>query len=75
MIKTVVSLFFVVTVLMTATITTSIDLQFAEGIKSKGENTVGRVGVKSYGSANKNIVCGDRLCSEISSKKKVEPKP
>ncbi len=75
MIKTVVSLFFVATVLMTATITTSIDLQFAEGIKSKAENTVGRVGIKSYGSANKNIVCGDRLCSEISSEKKVEPKP
>jgi len=37
----------------------------ADGIKSQGENAPGRVGAKSYGSANQNIVCGDRLCSEI----------
>ena len=37
----------------------------ADGTKSQGENAPGRVGAKSYGSANQNIVCGDRLCSEI----------
>ena len=37
----------------------------ADGTKSQGENAPGRVGAKSYGSANSNIVCGDRLCSEV----------
>ncbi len=37
----------------------------ADGTKCQGENAPGRVGAKSYGSANQNIVCGDRLCSEI----------
>ena len=37
----------------------------ADGTKSQGENAPGRVGAKSYGSANNNIVCGDRLCSEV----------
>ena len=37
----------------------------ADGTKSQGENAPGRVGAKSYGSANQNIVCGDRLCSEV----------
>jgi len=32
--------------------------------KSKGSDVPGRVGEKSYGSANKGVVCGDRLCSE-----------
>jgi len=37
----------------------------ADAVKSQGDATPGRVGVNSYGSANNNIVCGDRLCSEI----------
>ncbi len=37
----------------------------ADALRSQGENTSGRVGINSYGSANDNIVCGDRLCSEI----------
>ena len=37
----------------------------ADALRSQGENTSGRVGINSYGSANNNIVCGDRLCSEI----------
>lgn len=32
--------------------------------KSAGSNAPGRVGANSYGSANKAVVCGDRLCSE-----------
>ncbi len=47
------------TILMTAAIAASIDLvQFAEATKAKGNK------VRTYGSATKNIVCGDRLCSE-----------
>ncbi len=37
----------------------------ANALKSQGDATPGRVGANSYGSANNNIVCGDRLCSEI----------
>jgi len=36
-----------------------------EGTKSAGENAPGRIGTKSYGSANNGVVCGDRLCSEV----------
>ena len=36
-----------------------------EGTKSAGEDAPGRIGTKSYGSANNGIVCGDRLCSEV----------
>jgi len=39
--------------------------------KSAGKNAPGRIGTQSYGSANKGVVCGDRLCSEVS----VTPKP
>ena len=53
------------TVLMTSATAASVDLiPNADALKSKGENTPGRVGINSYGSANNNIVCGDRLCSE-----------
>ncbi len=41
----------------------------AEATKSAGENAPGRVGVKSYGSSNNDIVCGDRLCSEVDDRK------
>jgi len=41
----------------------------AEATKSAGENEPGRVGVKSYGSANNDVVCGDRLCSEVDDRK------
>jgi len=41
----------------------------AEATKSAGEDEPGRVGVKSYGSANNDIVCGDRLCSEVDDRK------
>lgn len=41
----------------------------AEATKSAGENAPGRVGAKSYGSANNDIVCGDRLCSEVDDRK------
>jgi hypothetical protein len=36
-----------------------------EGTKSAGSDAPGRVGTKSYGSANNGVVCGDRLCSEV----------
>ncbi len=76
MTKTILSILFVATILMTAAIASSIDLvQFAEGIKSKGKYTPGRIGVKSYGPANKNIVCGDRLCSETAGVTKMPSPP
>ena len=37
----------------------------ADALRSQGDNNPGRIGVNSYGSANNNIVCGERLCSEI----------
>ena len=56
-------------VLMTSATATSVDLiPNADALKSKGDNTPGRVGINSYGSANNGIVCGDRLCSEPESK-------
>ena len=42
--------------------------QEADAKKSDGMDTPGRLAVKSYGSANNGIVCGDRLCSELTSK-------
>jgi len=51
--------------MMTAAIAASIEIiPEAEGLKSEGNNTPGRLGGDSYGSANKGVVCGDRLCSE-----------
>jgi hypothetical protein len=45
---------------MTALVATSVNVvQDVEALKGQG------VGVQQYGSATKNIVCGDRLCSEI----------
>jgi len=41
----------------------------AEATKSAGGDEPGRVGVKSYGSSNNDIVCGDRLCSEVDDRK------
>ncbi len=76
MTKTILSILFVATILMTAAIASSIDLvQFAEGIKSKGKDTPGRIAIKSYGPANKNIVCGDRLCSETAGVTKMPSPP
>jgi len=47
----------------------SLDLfQDADAIKSAGSDAPGRLAIKSYGSANNKIVCGDRLCSELPSK-------
>ena len=39
----------------------------ADATKSAGNDLPGRLAVKSYGSANNSIVCGDRLCSELTS--------
>lgn len=39
-------------------------IQYADAAKSEG--SPGHVTPKSYGSANKNLVCGDKLCSELS---------
>ncbi len=52
--------------MITAAIAASIEIiPEAEATKSAGKDAPGRVGTKSYGSANNNIVCGDRLCSEV----------
>jgi len=51
--------------MMTAAIAASIEIiPEAEGAKSAGNDAPGRLGAQSYGSANKGVVCGDRLCSE-----------
>jgi len=39
--------------------------QEADAKKSVGNDLPGRLAVKSYGSANNRIVCGDKLCSEL----------
>ncbi len=41
--------------------------QEADAIKSAGNDEPGRLAPKSYDSVNNKIVCGDRLCSELSS--------
>jgi len=65
MTKTILSILFISAILITGAIAASVDLtQFADGIKSRGSDTPGRVGTDSYGSKNKYVVCGDRLCSE-----------
>ncbi len=46
--------------------------QEVDAKKSDGMDTPGRIGVKSYGSANNGIVCGDSLCSELTSKDSTE---
>ena len=39
-----------------------------EADATKAEGSEGTVSPKSYGSANNNIVCGDKLCSELDDK-------
>ncbi len=42
----------------------SLDLfQEADATPSIGDEAPGRLAVKSYGSKNNSIVCGDKLCS------------
>ncbi|CAE6500907.1 hypothetical protein [Candidatus Nitrosotenuis uzonensis] len=38
-------------------------IQYADAAKFEGSS--GKVSPKSYGSANKNLVCGDKLCSDL----------
>jgi len=67
MTKTILSILFISAILFTGAIAASVDLtQFAEAVKAKG--SVGSPGTKSYGSKTNNIVCGDRLCSEVGGK-------
>ena len=57
---------FLSVILLSMTVLSSVDMiSPADAAKSKGSDASGRVGVKSYGSANNNVVCGDRLCSEV----------
>jgi len=72
--RTVPTILFMITILFTAGIAASADLiQDAEAAKSKGTK------IQKYGSATKNLVCGDKLCSEIEEspepKKEVKPTP
>ena len=70
MTKTILSILFVAAILVTAAIASSIDLvQFAEGTKGKGKYN------RQYGSATKNIVCGNRLCSETAEVTKIPSPP
>jgi hypothetical protein len=63
--KTILSIIFLTAILMTATIAGTVNLiEPAEAAKSAGSEAPGRSPTQSYGSANKLIVCGDRLCSE-----------
>ena len=65
MTNTIISIAILTTIMMTAAISASIEIiPEAEATKSAGANAPGRVGADSYGSKNKFIVCGDRLCSE-----------
>jgi len=70
MIKSILPAVFAVFVLLTGTIAGSIDLipqTDAAAMKAKG------TGTNQFGSATKNKVCGDRLCSEPREEKKEEP--
>jgi len=63
-----------ISILLTAGIAASVDvIEDADALKSKGTRQ------QKYGSATKNLVCGDKLCSEIEGtpepKKEVEPVP
>jgi len=49
--------------LFTMVLTTDYVIEI-DALKSRGSDAPNRVGANSYGSANNNIVCGDRLCSE-----------
>ena len=65
MIKTTLLAMFVVSVLLTGTIAGPMALiPSAEALKGKGVSST------QYGSATKNIVCGDRLCSEVGQEEK-----
>lgn len=45
-------------------VTLTVDsIQYADAAKSEG--SPGQVSPKSYGPANKNLVCGDKLCSDL----------
>jgi hypothetical protein len=61
MIKSILPAVFAVFILLTGTLAGSFDLiQQADGAAMKAKGT----GTNQYGSATKNKVCGDRLCSE-----------
>lgn len=62
----------IIILLSVAVMTSAVSDVYA--VKSREENVPGRVGVKSYGSATAGIVCGDRLCSEVSSETKSQTK-
>ena len=65
MIKTTLLAMFAVSVLLTGTIAgTAVLLQPAEALKGQG------VSSSQYGKATKDIVCGDRLCSEVKQEQK-----
>jgi hypothetical protein len=74
MTRTIPSILFMITILLTAGIAASVDvIEDASALKSKGTKT------QKYGSATKNLVCGAQLCSEMEEtpqpKKEVEPVP
>ncbi len=74
MTRTIPSILFMITILLTAGIAASIDvIEDANALKSKGTKQ------QKYGSATKNLVCGAQLCSEIEDtpepKKEVKPAP
>jgi hypothetical protein len=54
---------------------TLIAIQDVDAAKSKGSDSPSRVGAQSYGSKNANIVCGDKLCSEIPGGKQAMERP
>jgi len=65
MTKTILSIIFLTAILMTSTIAGTVSwIEPAEAAKSAGSDAPGRVPPSSFGSANKFVVCGDRLCSE-----------
>jgi len=68
MTKTILSILFISAILITGAIAASVDLtQFADAKPGEGKPG-GLSGPKRYGSATGSVVCGDRLCSEVSGK-------
>ncbi|WP_420544554.1 hypothetical protein [Nitrosopumilus sp.] len=56
---TALAVLFATTILLSGAILTSTSVQSVDALKSQG------VSISSYGSKTKEMVCGDRLCSEI----------
>ena len=70
MTTTLLSILFIATMIMTLGVVSSVDfVGNAEALKASG------VGINKYGQNTKNLVCGDKLCSEVEEQAPVEKAP